>query len=82
MRISGSVGSRANPRFDVRLLAQRQHEAADEAHDARDFGERDRDDHVADARLGERHQRDGEQHRGIDISPSITRITTASTART
>ena len=50
--------------FDVRLLAQAQHEAAHQAHDARHFGERDGDDHVADARLGQRHQRDGEQHRG------------------
>src|ERR1022692_2244061 len=49
--------------FDVGLFAQRQHEAADETHDARDFGERDRRNDVADACLGQRHQGDREQNR-------------------
>ena len=59
----GSAGARGDRRLDVGLLAQRQHEAAHQAHDARHLGERDRDDHVLDARLGQRHQRDREQHR-------------------
>src|SRR6266542_5027384 len=50
--------------FDVRLLAQAEHEAPNQAHDPRDLRQRDGDDHVADARLGQRHQRNGEQHRG------------------
>ena len=49
-------------RFDVGLLAQRQHQAADQAHHARHLGDGDGDDDVLQAGLGQRHQRDGEQH--------------------
>ena len=41
----------------------RQHDAAHQAHDPRHFGQRHRDDHDEDARLGQRNQRDGEHDR-------------------
>ena len=48
---------------DVGFIAQSEHQAAHQPHHARHFGKRDRDDDVFDARFGERHQRDCEQHR-------------------
>ena len=50
-------------RVDIGLLAQRQHDAAHEARHARDFGDGDGEDDVADAAARQRHQRDGEQDR-------------------
>ena len=51
-------------RLDVGLLADRQHQRAHQARDARDLGDGDGDDHRADAGAPQRHQRDGEQDGG------------------
>src|SRR5216683_143462 len=56
-------GARGDRRLDKGLLAQRQHDAAHQAGDARHLGDGDREDDVAHAGASERHQRDGEQHR-------------------
>jgi hypothetical protein len=51
------------PAVDVRLFAQREHDAAHQARHARDFRDGDRHDNVLDAAASKRHQRDREQDR-------------------
>src|SRR5262245_26973820 len=51
------AGAGGDRRIDVGLLAQGQHQAADQPDHARHLGDGDGDDHVLQARLGQRHQR-------------------------
>jgi hypothetical protein len=53
----------------IGLLAQRQHDTAHQPRDARDFGNRDGQDDVADACARQRHQGDGEQDRRYRHQP-------------
>ena len=49
-------------RLDIGLLPDREHDGADQSHDARDLRDGDGDDDVGDRRAGERDQRDRQQH--------------------
>ena len=53
----------ADRRLDVGLLAHGQHDRAHQAHDARNLGHDDGDDHGEQAGAEQRDQRDGEQYR-------------------
>src|SRR5258708_39557170 len=61
---AGSCGS-----VDIGLLAKRQHDAAHQTRNARDFGDGDGKDDVADAGARQRHQRDRKQDRRDRTTP-------------
>ena len=68
-------------RLDVGLLADGQHQRAHQSHHARDFRDHDGDDDGAQAALSVAISAIASSTPGMAISPSMTRMISASTRR-
>ena len=82
MRMSGSRVPSRDRGLDVGLLAHRQHDGAHQPHHARDLRHRDRDDDGTMLAPESETSAIASRTPGIAISPSMMRITIASSTRT